>query len=361
MKSCQLSVVSCQIPFADAALRTPHCPPPTAHFPLHTARRGVSLLEVLAAIGVLSIGLLGLAALLPIGRYTIAEAVKGDRAGDCGRAGLRDVIVRRMLDPNAWNGNRGTSQSFLIDPRGILRTAPGGPLGPFGGIVPRLSLRYQSGVNASGSPIYAPFNSGLADQVFVWPDDLVLTMPEDMTPKQPIGRPSVMLDANNKPINQADYSWFATVTPMPIGAANPTQFSVSIVVCYKRVLAAASERAVPVQTFFDQAPVNGSIVALGGGSIKLTREVNDIASDVTAKTTGIAVKENDWVALCNSQTGLCRWYRIASIGDDSSYLTLIGPDWTPTPGKDNLVALAQSVIGVYTTTVELDTDPTWKN
>ena len=59
----------------------------------------MSLLEVLAAIGVLSIGLLGLAALLPIGRYTIGEATKADRAGQCGRAALRDVIVRRMLDP----------------------------------------------------------------------------------------------------------------------------------------------------------------------------------------------------------------------------------------------------------------------
>ena len=80
---------------------------------------------------------------------------------------------------------------------------------------------------------------------------------------------------------------------------------------------------------------------------------------------GIAVKENDWVALC-SPSGLCRWYRIASIGDTNptdttQYLTLIGPDWIPTPGKDQLVALGQSVIGVYTTTVDLDTDPTWKN
>ena len=71
-------------------------------------RRGVSLLEVLAAIGVLSIGLLGLAALLPIGRYTIAEATKADRAGHCGRAALRNVVVRRMLDPYHMGPNAQT-------------------------------------------------------------------------------------------------------------------------------------------------------------------------------------------------------------------------------------------------------------
>ena len=75
------------------------------------------------------------------------------------------------------------------------------------------------------------------------------------------------------------------------------------------------------------------------------------------------------MALCsnatNTRPALCRWYRVASIGDydpaiTGQYMTLIGPDWTPT-GSDQLVALGQSVVGVYTTTIELDSDPTWKN
>jgi len=72
------------------------------------------------------------------------------------------------------------------------------------------------------------------------------------------------------------------------------------------------------------------------------------------------------VALCN-KNGLCRWYRVASIGNydptiTNQYMTLVGPDWpNPAAGSDQLVALAQNVVGVYTTTVELDSDPTWKN
>jgi hypothetical protein len=88
---------------------------------------------------------------------------------------------------------------------------------------------------------------------------------------------------------------------------------------------------------------------------------------VSASTVaGINVKENDWVALCNGN-GLCRWYRIASVGDTNptdttQSLTLIGPDWVaPAANSDKLVALGQSVVGVYTTTIDLDTDPTWTN
>ena len=202
-------------------------------------------------------------------------------------------------------------------------------------------------------------SNAVANQIFVWPDDLIVNFPEDMNPPRAVGRP-ITVDGNNNPVpmtNSGDYSWFASVVP---SLNNPLQFTVSIVVCCKRDLSTLpapaqpgtplAERAVAVETFFD----NGS----GGGSLQLEREINDIGSD--NPPAGIAVKENDWVALC-SPSGLCRWYRIGSIGDNSSYLTLIGPDWAATPGRDKLIALGQSVIGVYTTTVELDTDPTWTN
>ena len=222
-----------------------------------------------------------------------------------------------MLDPTYWSASPGNAPSFLIDPRGVAN----GVRGKFGNnqtAIPRISLTYLN------SP-------ALADQVFLWPDDLIVDMPEDMVPKQPIGRPTLMADPTTKQlIPKGDYSWFATVTPMP---NNPTRFNVSIVVCCKRILTQASERAVQVTSFFD----NG----LGGGSIQLSREINDIAGDATAGTAaGIAVKENDWVALC-SQKGLCRWYRIASIGDNTQYLTLIGPDWTPAAG-DQVVTLGRA-------------------
>ncbi|MFH1266447.1 MAG: prepilin-type N-terminal cleavage/methylation domain-containing protein, partial [Planctomycetota bacterium] len=48
--------------------------------PSAVPRRGVSLLEVLISIFVLSIGLLGVAAVIPVGGHEILQAVKADRA-----------------------------------------------------------------------------------------------------------------------------------------------------------------------------------------------------------------------------------------------------------------------------------------
>jgi hypothetical protein len=336
---------------------------------------------VLAAIGVLSIGLLGLAALLPVGRYTLSEAAKADRSGTCGRAAMRDIIVRRMLDSNNWfpSSNSNTpilynSSSFLIDPEGVTNgmgptfasTANG--TGSSTTTVPRLNLLAPP-YNQFGNPT-VQFTAAMADAVFQATDDLIITFPEDMKPAQPYGRPLNMMTTGPTPNtpqalnHEGKYSWFATVTPE---INNPTRFYVSIVVCFNRNRTQSGERAVLVASFYDTASLNGANVALGGGSIQLTaRQINDIPRDSPNNVAGISLKENEWVALVSAQ-GLCRWYRVAAVADPlptdtMQYLTLIGPDWvSPTPGSDKLVALGQSVIGVYSTTIELDTDPLWKN
>ena len=99
-------------------------------------RRGVSLMEVLISVFVLSMGLIGMAALLPLGRFAINETGKADRAGACGRAALREIKVRHMLDPTYWplttyNGASFASLSaantagstVIVDPLGIAYCA----------------------------------------------------------------------------------------------------------------------------------------------------------------------------------------------------------------------------------------------
>jgi hypothetical protein len=269
---------------------------------------------------------------------------------------MRDMVVRRLLDQsNLYNFQGRTftpaaGTAYILDPLGMLN--PGTPvtqnLG--GGSVPR----------ARPSTITT---TQQAAGIFTCTDDLVAPLPENFTPPQPVGRPQNSIGGNPNPLDfRGDYTWFASVIPQfTSNSTSPTRFTVSVVVCYKRVLNPAAEQARAVTGFGDLTTLNGQTVALGGGSVALASAINDIGGQAN----GIYVKENDWVALCStpaSGAGICRWYRVAAISDDSTQLTLVGPDWVnPSPGNDKLVALAQNVVGVYTTTIDLDTDPTWKN
>jgi len=59
-------------------------------------------MEVLIAMFVMSVGLLGLAALIPLGRWQIEEAKRIDRGAALGRAAFRDMVSRNYLDLDNW-------------------------------------------------------------------------------------------------------------------------------------------------------------------------------------------------------------------------------------------------------------------
>jgi hypothetical protein len=63
------------------------------------SRHGISLLEVLVSVFVLTVGILGLAALIPIGRFEVMEAGKLDRGATLGKIAFREVLLRNMLQP----------------------------------------------------------------------------------------------------------------------------------------------------------------------------------------------------------------------------------------------------------------------
>ena len=63
---------------------------------------GISLLEVLAAIFVLSIGLLGVLAVIPFGAYQVSKAQHAEYAANMLANAAEEVIIRKMADPTEW-------------------------------------------------------------------------------------------------------------------------------------------------------------------------------------------------------------------------------------------------------------------
>jgi hypothetical protein len=410
-------------------LPTPLCPLPTAHRPLHTSslilhpssfplqpttyhlqptapRPGISLLEVLIAIFILSIGLLGVAALIPLGQMSLWETAKADRSGACGRAAMREIQVRRMLDfrfwywspsipPNpAFPGNYWgfyppyatantipdtyadvtaginlDSMPFVIDPLGRAKGLPE----TFGQypttmpptlFLPRRTLR--SIPLMPNQPIPPPaITTALAEQIFIWNDDLPFDAPKNSTT-----RPTLVTSSSGNVISEGSYSWFFSATPAATEMSRPVAqrrwFNVSVAVCYKRNF---DPNAVNTPDGEHTATINSNNVVtpkvpgfpgmgIGGGMVIL-------ANSSLPNSPKVNVKENQWVMLYHldpvPQLNRCLWYRVINFGTTTdasnnthTTLSLIGPDWDP--NLEATLVVVPGVIGVYNTTMELDWD-----
>lgn len=318
------------------------------------ARPGVSLMEVLFSTFILSIGLLSLAALIPVGRFTIAETSRSDYAAACGRAALRDLSVQRMLDYRYWVhpnipaifvqfGQTTALPPFAIDPYGVLRgPAESGsfPTHFVGGLnfLPRVNLRTPDGV---------PFNLALAERFFMAKDDEQFNFPSD----RKLRPEAIDLSGDNA---AGHYTWLATVAPAASERLAPValkkSFQVSVAVCHKRVFRDDTAAGIAAEQVAQVAFLSaGGAVALGGGTVQVNPP--------------LLVRPRQWLLLADGTQ--CHWYRVVSApprsdaDPRSELLTLVGPDWVIYSGATTRAVVLQTVIGVYSTMVEIDTDPTW--
>jgi Tfp pilus assembly protein PilV len=86
------------------------------------SRQGLSLTEVLISLGLLTLGLLGVLSLFPVGSVYLAQAETADRGASLAKSVMSDLVTRGMLDPNNWAAAEGTdgfrtdiSQADLIE------------------------------------------------------------------------------------------------------------------------------------------------------------------------------------------------------------------------------------------------------
>ena len=177
----------------------------------HHHRRGITLLEVLISLGILSIGLASVVALIPAGVSQARKAQIEDRRGALGAAALNDIITRGVLNPSTWSTLPASPNlyRFVIDPlgNGTFPTAAGLTSVTIGNIA--------DGTLSAGD-------------VFRGQDDLVYdaTQSEDDPPVP-------MFIGNAKRTSEGNFTWLATLVPATTDST-PQYFRLTVVEFHRR-------------------------------------------------------------------------------------------------------------------------------
>jgi prepilin-type N-terminal cleavage/methylation domain-containing protein len=179
---------------------------------VHPSRRGITLLEVLIAMGVLAIGLSSVVALVPAGRSQASRAVVLDRAASLAANVLADVATFGLLRDGVFPLASGTVT--VIDPASETAYLPGTAIA---------QLR-AAGVFSSATPpdAFEPGRRFAARLFLEGRDDLVEGEPssEDLPP------PYLELDGTRA--FQGRMTALAGIAPHPVHAWLPGRLSVVV-------------------------------------------------------------------------------------------------------------------------------------
>ncbi|HBT78077.1 MAG TPA: hypothetical protein DEB39_14405 [Planctomycetaceae bacterium] len=328
-------------------------------------RSGLSLIEVLASIFVLAVGLLGVLSVIPYGMYQLKRAAIAEYGGNCGRA-AKHIVKIRGWDDKIEDGNGNDTYRILDNfvgadqtgnfykPQGAPGSEPslncGQPI-----FIDPLGVAAENGVeffhfddpDIDGDPGPAIYRTSLKDgggalgkreaqTVFTWSEDLVYVRGEQNVRNQR-GR-TVLEDSAGFPSSKGDFSWFVTVQPrisptytgsgyadVPVSELSGLDFSV--VVCYTRTPGDSDKERV-----FD---INGFTRYLQGGEIVLTE-----SPDLTGTRFVFLVATH----ASGRKTG--QWYRFVPTAGNR--LTLIGPPLDAgIPASAYQLVVIQGVVNVF--------------
>ena len=369
------------------------------------ARRGMTLIEILISIGVLAIGLLGVAIMLTLAHHEAHEGVMEDGKAAAGMRAYREFRIRGMANPENWVGEV-TEQDvnrvyqvrrapYCLDPLGVAFT--GSNVFPFpvpaGGRIPwmqRITLAPQPGGGTLGilrgnnvnAATLTPLQARLwADEVFRAKDDLNFELPEDETlPAQQQWLPNgYMLESGQQiPLpnveayakRQAEgrFTWFATLVPDMNLSSDLYRLSIAVTnerdpttdVRGDATLNLPGEQIATVTFLGTRIAQNNQFdVAFGGGDVQLE---SVSGAPIAHLVTG------HWLLLGqlveNGQFDF-RWYRIvatdAGDGLTTREVTLQGPDWQVRRGSATMAVLVPRVAAVYEKTIRLESSSLWSS
>ncbi len=367
-------------------------------------RCGLTLIEIMSAIMVLAIGLVGVLAAIPFGGFRLAQMNEADNSSLVGRDAVRMMKTNGWANPDNWflyiDVNQGGVDPGYTDPRSVSFDNVKGkflnltfpfivdPLSVLvrDDLLPRFSessgdVFYTKVTPRYGYPDYKDFlskdivpeNRALAglcarfDRSFYLQDDLLSGV--DDSEDDTFFRPFLELendailnpggddadDAGPKvPSFTGRYSWLATVRPN----SNTEPF-------YYCSLSDVGSADYDVVVFKDRSMNDERIVSVTidgtgyqGGSVTVDLDDSGVeADDDRARvlsqletTKYIMLMGNEDVPIDGHFRKFARWYRIAnySVDDGKIRMSLIGPN-TPTlwAGKTVSGIFFPGVVGVY--------------
>ncbi len=120
-------------------------------------RFGISLTEVLISMGILTLGLLGVAALFPVGGFYMQKAENSDRGSAIAQSVMSDIATNGMLNPRSWYvmvppGNWGIPANKRFASDGALSptfpsVVPASYSRPFGSALAEALLQPQAAID----------------------------------------------------------------------------------------------------------------------------------------------------------------------------------------------------------------------
>jgi hypothetical protein len=364
-------------------------------------RFGITLLEVMIAVMVLAIGLVGVGALVSVGALQAQRAGIDDRKAAIGQAEARDARARGFLHAEIWRtaagapfmptvsgtqvfpadsmGNQNNLQPVAIDPLMIGALPSAANIGTFAQAnaqltMPRLTL--NSTVSMA------------AQQACMLEDDKSFTISTTNADALPMGGYNA---ANTKREFVGQYTWLATLVPV-YGDLQPTDASnlmyMSIVVFNKRQFSIPpasanppTERACQVTAVAGSGFGGGDLTLSGGSANAVALRVGEclllgwMQLDVPADpNSGKATTFSPAAKFGKAQRPMFRWYRILNAGPPTNSggtwtrnITVAGTDLPgPMPGPmiaaNSMYAfIYDGAVAVYERTVRLEGPSMWTN
>ncbi len=336
-------------------------------------RRGVTLLEVIFSIGVVLIGLVGVASILPLAGRRAQDSISMSVGSAMSDAIFQELQARGYLAQSLYfevagntTVNRGnvdalTPGSFCIDPLFVADLSVNSTIPP-----PVLSNRYSGRLFPYYLNTHDPTQDPSTAYSELWPvvqprmlrvgilsqtavptasisieearalvertDDLPYLRPTDRTLSAVVKGASATGTGSTfgKKLVTGEYSWIATVNPLP----GNEYASISIVIIRNR------DRGFDLPTT-TTAPVRPDGNLLGerlayvtfangfrggaGGVVHLVSNANTVST----------IQTNDWLMLSRTNSAgqdIHRWYRVSAVDGDAERLTRTVAEDSTSPG-----------------------------